>query len=99
MIGCTQPRRVAAMSVAKRVSEEMSVELGDEVRGGTVCVGGGCGGWPAVAVGELRRVGLWGVWWGCGCGVLGMRWGGCYALPSTALACSSRPAGRLLDPL
>ena len=31
MIGCTQPRRVAAMSVAKRVSEEMSVDLGDEV--------------------------------------------------------------------
>jgi pre-mRNA-splicing factor ATP-dependent RNA helicase DHX38/PRP16 len=30
MIGCTQPRRVAAMSVAKRVSEEMSVELGQE---------------------------------------------------------------------
>jgi pre-mRNA-splicing factor ATP-dependent RNA helicase DHX38/PRP16 len=28
MIACTQPRRVAAMSVAKRVSEEMSVELG-----------------------------------------------------------------------
>lgn len=28
MIGCTQPRRVAAMSVAKRVSEEMDVELG-----------------------------------------------------------------------
>lgn len=26
-----QPRRVAAMSVAKRVSEEMSVELGQEV--------------------------------------------------------------------
>ncbi len=25
MIGCTQPRRVAAMSVAKRVSEEMGV--------------------------------------------------------------------------
>jgi pre-mRNA-splicing factor ATP-dependent RNA helicase DHX38/PRP16 len=25
MIGCTQPRRVAAMSVAKRVSEEMDV--------------------------------------------------------------------------
>ena len=23
MVGCTQPRRVAAMSVAKRVSEEM----------------------------------------------------------------------------
>ncbi|KAJ5763759.1 hypothetical protein N7533_002440 [Penicillium manginii] len=31
MIGCTQPRRVAAMSVAKRVSEEMEVDLGDEV--------------------------------------------------------------------
>ena len=31
MIGCTQPRRVAAMSVAKRVSEEMSVSLGEEV--------------------------------------------------------------------
>ena len=28
MIGCTQPRRVAAMSVAKRVSEEMACELG-----------------------------------------------------------------------
>ena len=31
MIGCTQPRRVAAMSVAKRVSEEMDVRLGEEV--------------------------------------------------------------------
>lgn len=31
MIGCTQPRRVAAMSVAKRVSEEMEVPLGDLV--------------------------------------------------------------------
>ena len=31
MIGCTQPRRVAAMSVAKRVSEEMDVELGKQV--------------------------------------------------------------------
>jgi hypothetical protein len=28
-----QPRRVAAMSVAKRVSEEMGVELGQEVTG------------------------------------------------------------------
>lgn len=27
-VGCTQPRRVAAMSVAKRVSEEMGVKLG-----------------------------------------------------------------------
>ncbi|ORZ33343.1 P-loop containing nucleoside triphosphate hydrolase protein [Catenaria anguillulae PL171] len=31
MIGCTQPRRVAAMSVAKRVAEEMGVELGKQV--------------------------------------------------------------------
>ncbi|PRP76175.1 DEAH (Asp-Glu-Ala-His) box polypeptide 16-like [Planoprotostelium fungivorum] len=30
-IGCTQPRRVAAMSVAKRVSDEMFVKLGAEV--------------------------------------------------------------------
>lgn len=31
VIGCTQPRRVAAMSVAKRVSEEMGKKLGHEV--------------------------------------------------------------------
>ncbi|XP_065184258.1 pre-mRNA-splicing factor ATP-dependent RNA helicase PRP16-like [Sycon ciliatum] len=31
MIGCTQPRRVAAMSVAKRVSDEQGVPLGDQV--------------------------------------------------------------------
>lgn len=31
IVGCTQPRRVAAMSVAKRVSEEIGVELGDLV--------------------------------------------------------------------
>jgi pre-mRNA-splicing factor ATP-dependent RNA helicase DHX38/PRP16 len=31
LIGCTQPRRVAAMSVAKRVSEEMACELGATV--------------------------------------------------------------------
>jgi pre-mRNA-splicing factor ATP-dependent RNA helicase DHX16 len=30
-IGCTQPRRVAAMSVAARVAEEMGVRLGHEV--------------------------------------------------------------------
>lgn len=30
-IGCTQPRRVAAMSVAARVSEEMGKKLGNEV--------------------------------------------------------------------
>ncbi|KAI4603002.1 DEAH-box ATP-dependent RNA helicase prp22 [Pestalotiopsis sp. 9143b] len=31
MLGCTQPRRVAAMSVAKRVSEEVGCDLGEEV--------------------------------------------------------------------
>jgi len=31
IIGCTQPRRVAAMSVAKRVSEEVGCKLGQEV--------------------------------------------------------------------
>ncbi|XP_037082662.1 LOW QUALITY PROTEIN: pre-mRNA-splicing factor ATP-dependent RNA helicase DHX16-like [Pollicipes pollicipes] len=30
-IGCTQPRRVAAMSVASRVAEELGVKLGNEV--------------------------------------------------------------------
>ncbi|KAJ7454911.1 pre-mRNA splicing factor [Mycena galericulata] len=30
-IGCTQPRRVAAMSVAARVAQEMGTKLGDEV--------------------------------------------------------------------
>ncbi|KAG9345245.1 hypothetical protein JZ751_009791 [Albula glossodonta] len=30
-IGCTQPRRVAAMSVAARVAQEMCVKLGNEV--------------------------------------------------------------------
>ena len=31
MVACTQPRRVAAMSVAQRVAEEMDVQLGQEV--------------------------------------------------------------------
>jgi hypothetical protein len=31
-IGCTQPRRVAAMSIAKRVAEEFGCRLGEEVR-------------------------------------------------------------------
>ena len=31
MIGCTQPRRVAAVSVAKRVAEEFGCELGEQV--------------------------------------------------------------------
>jgi pre-mRNA-splicing factor ATP-dependent RNA helicase DHX16 len=31
-IGCTQPRRVAAMSVSARVAQEMGVKLGNEVK-------------------------------------------------------------------
>lgn len=31
IIGCTQPRRVAAMSVAARVAQEMGVKLGNDV--------------------------------------------------------------------
>ena len=31
VIGCTQPRRVAAMSVAARVADEMGKKLGNEV--------------------------------------------------------------------
>ncbi len=31
IVGCTQPRRVAAMSVAQRVADEMDVSLGQEV--------------------------------------------------------------------
>lgn len=31
MVACTQPRRVAAMSVARRVADEMDVMLGEQV--------------------------------------------------------------------
>src|SRR5277367_4880629 len=31
MVACTQPRRVAAMSVAQRVAQEMDGKLGEEV--------------------------------------------------------------------
>lgn len=51
MIAVTQPRRVAALTVARRVAEERGVQLGQEVRGG---VGVGGGGWGAGA--ECRAV-------------------------------------------
>merc|ERR1712166_879445 len=31
LVGCTQPRRVAAMSVAQRVADEMDVQIGEQV--------------------------------------------------------------------
>ena len=31
MVCCTQPRRVAALNVARRVADEMDVEFGEEV--------------------------------------------------------------------
>lgn len=31
LIVCTQPRRIAAISVAKRVADELDVKLGEEV--------------------------------------------------------------------
>jgi pre-mRNA-splicing factor ATP-dependent RNA helicase DHX38/PRP16 len=37
IIGCTQPRRVAAMSVAKRVSEEVGVSNFNKVQIGGTC--------------------------------------------------------------
>lgn len=49
-IGCTQPRRVAAMSVAKRVSEEVGCRLGEEVgEAGGHGGGEGPGRWPAAS--------------------------------------------------
>jgi len=41
IVACTQPRRVAATSVAIRVAEEMGVRVGDEVRCEfSACLGG-----------------------------------------------------------
>jgi hypothetical protein len=41
MIACTQPRRVAAVTVARRVAEEMGVQLGQQVREAAARGGGG----------------------------------------------------------
>lgn len=60
LVGCTQPRRVAAMSVAKRVSEEMGVTLGEQVsfRNLSVQASHHLPGWTAVvAETESRRWG------------------------------------------
>ena len=62
MIGCTQPRRVAAMSVAKRVSEEMGCDLGSTVGysirfedcTSKVCVGVCVSVWVCVFLGCVR---------------------------------------------
>ena len=37
LVACTQPRRVAAMSVATRVAQEMDVKLGTYVRSVSAC--------------------------------------------------------------
>lgn len=58
-IGCTQPRRVAAMSVAKRVSEEVGCRLGEEVRRvWRPLAGGGTAGWRWIPQLSGRRAEL-----------------------------------------
>lgn len=53
-IACTQPRRVAAVTVAQRVAEEMGCELGGKVGeaggrgGGLRAHTAGCGGQPQI---------------------------------------------------
>lgn len=57
-IACTQPRRVAAMSVAARVAREMGVKLGNEVRSaGTERRGEtlGSGTWPTLCRASHHR--------------------------------------------
>lgn len=49
-IGCTQPRRVAAMSIAKRVAEEQGVRLGEEVRPCAFCWACTCPHFSALSV-------------------------------------------------
>ena len=70
MVGCTQPRRVAAMSVAKRVSEEMDCELGQQVRTGPrerCCCKPQC---CSTAVRNAPRP----VLWGCRCADAAAAW-------------------------
>ena len=69
-MGVLQPRRVAAMSVAKRVSEEFGCRLGQEVRclyrlcGWGGLEGGGCRVYPAQEGGSYvcSQEGVRGVW-------------------------------------
>ncbi len=59
MVGCTQPRRVAAMSVAKRVSEEIGTNLGEEVRQRSDAQANSCYVWLAKVTSSRVRFYLW----------------------------------------
>lgn len=55
IVGCTQPRRVAATTVATRVAEEVGTVLGDEVSGGAVKVSRM--GWSGIKACECQLAG------------------------------------------
>ena len=68
---CTQPRRVAAMSVARRVAEEMDVGLGEEV--GYSIRFEECSG-PRTIIKGARGGVTWWWWWGRTQSWGGLRW-------------------------